>query len=103
MHLSSNSIIKTTHYNYSKIFSNPINIGYGIDDNFARCTATSIFSFYKNNPNKNFIFHILENNLSNTYKEKFHLLANKYNNLYNKYRYFKKSTLKYYFYNSYVF
>ena len=78
MHLSSNSIIKTTHYNYSKIFSNPINIGYGIDDNFARCTATSIFSFYKNNPNKNFIFHILENNLSNTYKEKFHLLAKKY-------------------------
>ena len=52
MHLSSNSIIKTTHYNYSKIFSNPINIGYGIDDNFARCTATSIFSFYKNNPIK---------------------------------------------------
>lgn len=79
MDLLSKSIKNITHYNYSKIFSSKvINIGYGIDNNFARCTATSIFSFYKNNPNINFIFHILENNLSSFYRENFRLLAKKY-------------------------
>lgn len=59
--------------------NNSIHIGYGIDDNYARCTGTSIASFCINNPNKYFSFHILCSNLS---------LTN--DGLYNKVRHLKK-------------
>lgn len=79
MNILTNSIKGITQYNYSKnSLAQSINIGYGIDNNFARCTATSIFSFHKNNPNKNFIFHILETDLSDFNKNKFKILSKKY-------------------------
>ena len=79
MDFLSNIVKNISHYTYSpKNSINIIDIGYGIDNNFARCTATSIFSFYKNNPNKNFVFHILETNLSISNKNKFKPLAKKY-------------------------
>lgn len=79
MDFLSNIVKNISHYTYSpKNSINIIDIGYGIDNNFARCTATSIFSFYKNNPNKNFVFHILETNLSISNKNKFKSLAKKY-------------------------
>ena len=58
--------------------SNIIHIGYGIDNNYARCCATSIASFCINNPNQNFTFHIITNNLSLSSKEKYNLLAKDY-------------------------
>lgn len=58
--------------------NNSIHIGYGIDDNYARCTGTSIASFCINNPNKYFSFHILCSNLSLTNKKNFSLLAERF-------------------------
>lgn len=55
-----------------------IHIGYGIDENYARCCATSIASFCINNNFKNFTFHIISKNLSFKTKEKFKNLAKKY-------------------------
>ena len=55
-----------------------INIGYGIDNNYARCAGTSIVSFCVNNPEQNFRFHILASDLSSVSKEKFKLLAENY-------------------------
>ena len=56
-----------------------IHIGYGIDNNFARCCATSIVSFCINNPNRNFYFHIVINNFSEVNKNKMKTLAKQYN------------------------
>lgn len=56
-----------------------IHIGYGIDNNYARCAASSIFSFYMNNKNKRIFFHIIAANLSDETKKKFNILAKNYN------------------------
>lgn len=71
-----NYIKKTTNYTYN-ISNNQdtIHIGYGIDNNYARCCATSIISFCMNNNNQSFEFHIMTNDLSNNAKKKFELLA----------------------------
>lgn len=69
------AIKNTIKYCYSTKKYPPIHIGYGIDNNFARCTATSIYSFIKNNPKQNFIFHIIAHNLSDYDKEKFEILS----------------------------
>ena len=55
-----------TEYYYSSNdnFNECVHIGYGIDNNFARCTAASIASFCENNPERKIFFHILEVNLS---------------------------------------
>ena len=55
-----------------------VNIGYGIDDNYARCTGTSIASICLNNKNMNFSFHIIAANFSVSTKEKFKILAEQY-------------------------
>lgn len=67
-----NTIIKNI---YSIKKDKIINIGYGLDNNYCRCTASSIVSFCKNNPNTNFSFHLLTADLSSQNKELFHLLA----------------------------
>ena len=72
-----NNIIKYTYLSHDNN-SNIIHIGYGIDNNYARCCATSIASFCINNPNQNFTFHIITNNLSLSSKEKYNLLAKDY-------------------------
>ena len=59
-------------------YDNVVHIGYGIDDNYARCCAASIASFCMNNPNRKFIFHIITNNLSLNSKNKYDLLAQKF-------------------------
>lgn len=67
-------------YNYIKQEKKQqtIHIGYGIDNNFARCCATSIASFCINNPPKNFYFHIVINDFSEINKQKMQLLAKQY-------------------------
>lgn len=55
-----------------------IHIGYGIDDNYARCMATSIVSFCINNVDKYIVFHVITSGLSNNTKEKLKALAQKY-------------------------
>lgn len=75
-----NSLENIIEYKYSYNEGNEeIHIGYGIDDNYARCTASSIFSFYINNRNKKIFFHIIAANLSNETKKKFKILAKTYN------------------------
>ena len=72
--------IKNT-INYTNIYNSPkmIHIGYGIDNNFARCAGTSIISFCKNNINHIFHFHILSLNLSDINKNFFAQLAKEAN------------------------
>ena len=53
-------------------------IGYGIDNNYARCVGTSIASICLNNPNEKFSFHIVTNYLSHNNINKFKDLSNKY-------------------------
>ena len=77
-------------YNIDKIIKNKINydylieknncrhISYGIDNNYARCMATSIASICINNKEYNFIFHIVGCNLSDITKRKIELLAKQY-------------------------
>ncbi|WP_302048289.1 glycosyltransferase family 8 protein [Megamonas funiformis] len=66
-------------YRYSnKVNKEQIHIGYGIDDDYARCTATSMISFFLNNEDKVFNFHVVTNNLSKENKEKFRCMADKY-------------------------
>lgn len=55
-----------------------INIGYGIDDNYSRATASSIVSICLNNPHNTFNFHIIADNLSIDTKIKFKQLSKKY-------------------------
>lgn len=55
-----------------------INIGYGIDNNFSRCVATSIVSFIYNNPEKHFVFHIVGADLSKNSISKLKILAEKF-------------------------
>ena len=76
-----NNYIKSTYsYLYNKqTNTNLIHIGYGIDNNYARCCATSIASFCLNNPKQNITFHIMANNLTTTTKSKFDELAKIYN------------------------
>lgn len=57
---------------------NIVYIGYGIDDNYARCASTSIVSFCINNPEKKFVFYIMASNLSMISKKKFKILAERY-------------------------
>lgn len=58
---------------------NTIHIGYGIDNNCARCTGTSIASFCINNSHRNFTFHILSSGISQNNIQKFHDLSLQYN------------------------
>lgn len=78
MNILFNLINQKLYYNFSKQNNTFINIGYGIDNNYARCCATSITSFYLNNPTKNFNFHILAKDLSTTNKKQFEQLAQLY-------------------------
>ena len=79
MILTINCIKNKLLYSFSnkKNFSN-IHIGYGIDNNYARCCASSIASFCFNNPTKNFNFHIMTNDLSTINKKQFEQLAQLY-------------------------
>ena len=79
MNISTNTLKSKTKYEYliSQTHSN-IHIGYGIDNNYARCCASSIASFCLNNPTKNFNFHIMTNDLSTINKKQFEQLAQLY-------------------------
>lgn len=72
------SITNTHHYKYNTKTDNIVHIGYGIDNNYARCTGTSIASICLNNKNINFSFHIVAYKFDISTKEKFKLLAKKY-------------------------
>ena len=73
-----NCIKDITYYKYNEEMKNTINIGYGIDDNYARCMATSIVSFCVNNMDKNFTFHVMAYNFSNKTKINLKILAQNY-------------------------
>lgn len=73
------SIISTTKMYFSNNKHNYTNIGYGIDNNFVRCMATSITSICKNNPHRNFIFHIIGADLTYDSKQKINTLAKQLN------------------------
>lgn len=73
-----NIINNVIEYKYLVEKNNLVHIGYGIDNNYVRCAATSMVSFYLNNKKKNFSFYIITNNLSNENKDKFRYLAEKY-------------------------
>ena len=82
MNILTNTLKSKTKYEYliSQTHSN-IHIGYGIDNNYARCCASSIASFCFNNPTKNFNFHIMTNDLSTTNKKQFEQLAQLYSEI----------------------
>lgn len=73
-----NIINNVIEYKYLLIKKNLVHIGYGIDNNYARCMATSIASICMNNKECNFVFHIIGYNLSENTKRKIELLAEKY-------------------------
>ena len=79
MNILTNTLKSKIKYEYltAQTYSN-IHIGYGIDNNYARCCASSIASFCFNNPTKNFNFHIMTNDLSTTNKKQFEQLAQLY-------------------------
>lgn len=65
-------------YKFCNVDKNFINIGYGIDNNYARCMATSIASFCINNKDKKFKFHILGLDLSDDTKKRIEILAKQF-------------------------
>lgn len=71
------SLKSITRYNSNTKIANA-NIGYGIDNNYARCTAASIVSICLNNPQYVIDFHIITNNLSVDNKRRFQKLSEKY-------------------------
>lgn len=74
-----NIVKNVIKYNYSdNINKDIINICYGIDNNFARCTASSIISFVQNNLDVNFRFNLIVEALSDTNKIRFKNFAEKY-------------------------
>lgn len=79
MKLNKNIVENIIEYRYLCSELNVINIAYGIDDNYARCMATSIASFCINNKNKNFCFYIVASDLSDKTKTKLKILAKDYN------------------------
>lgn len=79
MNISLNTLKAKTKYEYLiKQTSISIHISYGIDNNYARCCASSIASFCLNNPTKNFNFHIMAKDLSTINKKQFEQLAQLY-------------------------
>lgn len=79
MNLNERIVKNIIEYRYLHDTLNIINIAYGIDDNYARCMATSIASFCMNNNNKNFCFYIIATNLSNETKKNLNVLARNLN------------------------
>lgn len=79
MNLNERIVKNVIEYRYLHDTLNVINIAYGIDDNYARCMATSIASFCINNKNKNFSFYIVASDLSDKTKIKLKILAKDYN------------------------
>lgn len=80
MILLKDTIKNIINYKYNKFINKKenIHIGYGIDNNFARCCASSIASFCINNKNKNFSFHVVVNNFSEINKKRMQDLAQQY-------------------------
>lgn len=79
MDIQRNVLKNIEKYQYSKEkIKNISHIAYGIDNNYARCMATSIASFCINNPDRNFVFHIVTDELSLDIKEKIKQLAEIY-------------------------
>lgn len=72
------NIIEYKYLSKEKNNKDIVYIGYGIDDNYARCASTSIVSFCINNPEKRFVFYIMASNLSRISKKKFKILSQRY-------------------------
>lgn len=79
MNLNERIVKNIIEYRYLHDTLNIINIAYGIDDNYARCMATSIVSFCINNKNRNICFYIVASDLSDKTKIKLKVLAKDYN------------------------
>ena len=71
----SNIIKDIINYNYGNDIKNSIHIAYGIDNNYARCMATSIASFCINNKNINITFHVIVADLEKETKYRLNKLA----------------------------
>jgi len=73
-----NSIINVIQYKFNSNEGNVIHIGYGVDNNYVRCMATSIASFCINNKEKNLVFHVIASAFSEENKNKLKILAKQY-------------------------
>lgn len=73
-----NSIINIIQYKFNNNKGRVIHIGYGVDDNYVRCMATSIASFCINNREKNLEFHVIAAAFSKENKDKLKILAKQY-------------------------
>lgn len=78
MYTLEKTITNTITFGFPHDFNKSIHICYGIDNNFVRGSITSIASIIKNNPNKNFTFHVIISNLNNYSKNMFKLLSEQY-------------------------
>lgn len=65
-------------YKFASTDRETVNIGYGIDDNYARCMATSVVSFCINNLKYSFNVHLLAKNLSDVTKKSLKEMAQDY-------------------------
>lgn len=79
MIISKNIVKNIIEYRYLYNKLNVVNVAYGIDDNYARCMATSIASFCVNNKNRNFCFYIIATDLSNNTKKNLNVIAKNFN------------------------
>ncbi|WP_456060543.1 glycosyltransferase family 8 protein [Anaerosinus massiliensis] len=65
---------KPEHINNEKV----LHIGYGVDNNYARCMGVSIASIIQNNKEENIIFHVLASDLENENIQNLKRLAEKF-------------------------
>lgn len=74
--LQKKDLIKQEYnFNNRQISSATMHLGYSIDNRFARCTGTSIYSFVKNNPQTSFSITIISSDLSEENIRRFQELA----------------------------
>lgn len=73
------SVISKIEYKYSSATEHFDNIGYGIDNNYARCMGVSIVSLCENNPMRNFQFYVVASGLTEKNLLKIKQTAEKYN------------------------
>ncbi|WP_182186224.1 glycosyltransferase family 8 protein [Pectinatus frisingensis] len=78
-HMFLQSIIEREKFSFIENEDNIAgHIGYGLDNNAARMTGTSITSICENNKDKKFVFHLLCNNISEENIHRFESLAQQY-------------------------
>lgn len=78
MNLAENAVQKQEKYHCLKKGGAIFNIGYGIDDNYARCCGASLASVCANNESLALAFHIVAHGISEENKRRFRALSEKF-------------------------